>query len=71
MLSCLHVGHVVQVYSEKDPVRAHARDELGIDVDAFPDPWLAASVSCVRPFRYPDVSCCIMLCCAAVMTCTG
>lgn len=34
--------------TEKDAVRAHARDELGIDIDDHPDPWVAAFSSMVR-----------------------
>ena len=29
-------------------VRAHARDELGIDMDDHPNPWQAAGASMVR-----------------------
>lgn len=31
----------------KDPVRAHARDELGIDIDDYVNPWVAAGSSAV------------------------
>lgn len=33
--------------SEKDVIRAHARDELGIDVDELANPWKAALSSAV------------------------
>ena len=31
--------------SEKDVIRAHARDELGIDMDDLSNPWKAAAAS--------------------------
>ena len=34
--------------TEHDAVRAHARDELGIDIDNHPNPWTAAIASAVR-----------------------
>ena len=34
--------------SRHDVVRTHARDELGIDIDDFVDPWQAAAASAVR-----------------------
>lgn len=36
------------MYTDIDPVRAHARDELGIDIDNLPDARQAAVVSFVR-----------------------
>lgn len=39
---------VAEALTEEDAVRAHARDELGIDIDDHPDPWLAAIASMVR-----------------------
>ena len=33
--------------SEKDVIRAHARDELGIDMDELSNPWSAAGASAV------------------------
>ena len=33
--------------SEKDVIRAHARDELGIDMDELSNPWAAAGASAV------------------------
>eukprot|EP00667_Euglena_gracilis_P018334 EG_transcript_19464 len=36
---------VAEELTSKDAIRAHARDELGIDVDALPNPWQAAFVS--------------------------
>ncbi len=33
--------------SEKDVIRAHARDELGIDMDDLSSPWSAAGASAV------------------------
>ena len=41
-------GQVAQQLTEHDAVRAHARDELGIDVDDHPNPWQAAGASMVR-----------------------
>lgn len=38
---------VAEALTEEDAVRAHARDELGIDIDDHPDPWLAAIASMV------------------------
>lgn len=38
---------VAEQLTKKDVIRAHARDELGIDVDDLSSPWQAASVSCV------------------------
>lgn len=38
---------VAEKLTEKDAVRAHARDELGIDIDDHPDPWQAAFASMV------------------------
>ena len=37
----------VQMYKH-DVIRAHARDELGIDVDDYVNPWSAACASAVR-----------------------
>eukprot|EP00892_Ulva_mutabilis_P012684 jgi/Ulvmu1/9789/UM056_0029.1 len=36
---------VAEKLTEKDAIRAHARDELGIDIDDHPDPWQAAGAS--------------------------
>lgn len=36
---------VAEVLTEKDVVRAHARDELGIDIDDLAQPFRAAAVS--------------------------
>ena len=33
--------------SQKDVIRAHARDELGIDLDDMSNPWKAAAASAV------------------------
>lgn len=44
---------VAEKLTEKDAVRAHARDELGIDVDAHPDPWQAAFASMVCGIFHP------------------
>ena len=33
--------------SEKDVIRAHARDELGIDMDELSNPWKASAASAV------------------------
>jgi vacuolar iron transporter family protein len=33
--------------TEKDVIRAHARDELGIDLDELSNPWAAAAASAV------------------------
>lgn len=33
--------------TEKDVIRAHARDELGIDIDDLSNPWKAAAASAV------------------------
>jgi vacuolar iron transporter family protein len=33
--------------TEKDVIRAHARDELGIDLDELSNPWTAAAASAV------------------------
>ncbi|KAF5842572.1 Ccc1 family [Dunaliella salina] len=38
---------VAEELTEKDAVRAHARDELGIDIDELANPWQAAIVSCL------------------------
>ncbi|KAG2454701.1 hypothetical protein HYH02_000538 [Chlamydomonas schloesseri] len=38
---------VAEQLTEKDVIRAHARDELGIDLDAMANPLQAAVVSCV------------------------
>jgi hypothetical protein len=38
---------VAEALTEHDAVRAHARDELGIDVDDHPNPWTAAAASAV------------------------
>mmetsp|Transcript_2424 Transcript_2424/g.6264 ORF Transcript_2424/g.6264 Transcript_2424/m.6264 type:complete len:272 (-) Transcript_2424:581-1396(-) len=38
---------VAEELTEKDVVRAHARDELGIDIDELANPWQAAIVSCL------------------------
>jgi vacuolar iron transporter family protein len=46
---------VAQQLTAHDAVRAHARDELGIDIDNHPNPWHAALASMVT-FR----SCCYM-----------
>lgn len=37
---------VAEQLTKKDVIRAHARDELGIDVDDLSSPWQAAIVSC-------------------------
>ena len=39
-----HAQVAVQL-SEKDVIRAHARDELGIDMDDLSNPWKAAGAS--------------------------
>ena len=39
---------VAEELTKVDPVRAHARDELGIDMDDHPNPWTAAAASAVR-----------------------
>ena len=39
---------VAEQLTEHDAVRAHARDELGIDIDDHPNPWKAAFASAVR-----------------------
>lgn len=41
---------VAEQLTAKDPVRAHARDELGIDIDDYTNPWSAAGASAVRPY---------------------
>ncbi|PNW86876.1 hypothetical protein CHLRE_02g099500v5 [Chlamydomonas reinhardtii] len=38
---------VAEQLTEKDVIRAHARDELGIDMDAMANPLQAAVVSCI------------------------
>lgn len=38
---------VAVVLTEKDVIRAHARDELGIDLDDLANPWQAAIVSAI------------------------
>ena len=38
---------VAIILTEKDVIRAHARDELGIDLDDLANPWQAAVVSAV------------------------
>lgn len=38
---------VAIVLTEKDVIRAHARDELGIDLDDLANPWQAAIVSAI------------------------
>mmetsp|Transcript_22167 Transcript_22167/g.37881 ORF Transcript_22167/g.37881 Transcript_22167/m.37881 type:complete len:272 (+) Transcript_22167:45-860(+) len=38
---------VAEELTRVDVIRAHARDELGIDLDVLANPWEAASVSCV------------------------
>jgi vacuolar iron transporter family protein len=48
---------VAQVFTEKDPVRAHARDELGIDIDDWPNPLQAALTSFVRVPAFFQVQC--------------
>lgn len=40
---------VAEALTAHDAVRAHARDELGIDIDDHPNPWHAAAASAVRP----------------------
>jgi vacuolar iron transporter family protein len=39
---------VAEQLTAHDAVRAHARDELGIDIDNHPNPWHAALASMVR-----------------------
>ena len=39
---------VAEQLTEQDAVRAHARDELNIDIDDHPNPWHAAIASGVR-----------------------
>lgn len=36
---------VAKQLTEKDVIRTHARDELGIDIDEFARPWPAAAAS--------------------------
>jgi VIT family len=43
--------------SAHDVVRAHARDELGIDIDDHPNPWQAAFASAVRR---PKIIMCVL-----------
>jgi len=38
---------VALILTEKDVIRAHARDELGIDLDDLANPWQAAIVSAI------------------------
>ena len=38
---------VAEQLSLKDVIKAHARDELGIDMDDLSSPWQAAGVSCI------------------------
>jgi VIT1/CCC1 family predicted Fe2+/Mn2+ transporter len=38
---------VAEQLTAHDAVRAHARDELGIDIDKHPNPWTAAIASLV------------------------
>ena len=44
---CFDCFQVAIQLSEKDVIRAHARDELGIDMDDLSNPWKAASASAV------------------------
>ncbi len=38
---------VAEKLTKKDVIRAHAREELGIDMDDLSSPWQAAGVSCI------------------------
>ena len=40
---------VAEQLTEVDVIRAHARDELGIDIDELTNPWAAAFASSVCP----------------------
>jgi len=49
---------VAVALTDHDVIRTHARDELGIDIDDYTNPWSAAIASSVRMLAFGGLGAC-------------